>query len=553
MIDANSDPYGLIRGRGESEGRHAKAYDRPDRTMLRVLRDRAVDRGDHVWLDCGDGRTLTFSEASRLVNQVGHAVVRDAGVGAHVALLLRNQVEFFPAFYGAHAANGVTVPLNAELRGLHLSSALVASDASILVVRDELVDRLLDIESLGAVQTVVVCGDIPATADRLGVEVVGWDDWLAGVGDDPPCPLPTWTDTAVIQFTSGTTGRAKGVVFPHHYLYMSSAVVADSLDRSPDDVLFTPMPVFHVGGLHFVPNSALHAGCTAVIRRQFSPSKFWDEVIDCGANFAIILGPMLALVDKLVPDVPEHGLETIFCVPQPPDLEGFEQRSRVRVLWQGYGMTEIHPLPGRRELLPDRPPGTLGSPVDWVEFGVVDEDDNLLGPGEVGELVFRSNLPHAMFREYYNDPVETVRAFRNFMFHTGDLATYDTEAVLQFKGRKQDRIRRRGEMVGAMEIELAVLGHSDVLEAAAYAVPAELGEDDIKLDVVVLNELPLDVLHRWCVENLPKYMVPRYLQRRDHFPKTPSERIEKYKLVAADTDSSAVYDADASAGSAGRP
>jgi len=158
-----------------------------------------------------------------------------------------------------------------------------------------------------------------------------------------------------------------------------------------------------------------------------------------------------------------------------------------------------------------------------------------------------------MFREYYNDPAETVRAFRNFMFHTGDLATYDEDAVLQFRGRKQDRIRRRGEMVGAMEVELAVLGHPDVMEAAAYAVPAELGEDDIKLDVVVQNELALDVLHRWCVANLPKYMVPRYLQRREHFPKTPSERIEKYKLVDDDTGASAVYDADDSAGSVGRP
>ena len=544
MSDAKSDRYGLIMGRGEPEGRHAKAYERPDRTMLRVLRDRAIDRTDHVWLDCGDGLTLTFSEASRLVNRVGRAIIRDAGTGAHVALLLRNQIEFFPAFYGAHAANGVTVPLNAELRGMHLSSAIVASDASILVVRDELFERLLDIDSLGAVHTVVVCGGVPETTGRHGVSVVGWEDWLAGTSEDPPGPLPSWTDNAVIQFTSGTTGRAKGVVFPHHYLYMSSAVVADSLDRSPGDVLFTPMPVFHVGGLHFVPNSALHAGCTAVLRRQFSPSKFWDEVIECGANFAIILGPMLALVDKLVRDVPEHRLETIFCVPQPPDLEGFEQRARVRVLWQGYGMTEIHPLPGRRELLPGRPPGTLGSPVDWIEFGVVDEDDNLLGPGEVGELVFRSNLPHAMFREYYNDPVETVRAFRNFMFHTGDLATYDEDAVLQFRGRKQDRIRRRGEMVGAMEVELAVLAHPDVLEAAAYAVPAELGEDDIKLDVVIQNELPLDELHWWCVANLPKYMVPRYLQRREQFPKTPSERIEKYKFVTDDIDRSAVYDAE---------
>lgn len=537
-------PYGLMPGRGEPEGRYALAYDREERTMLRVLRDRAVDRGDHEWLRCDDADPLTFRAASDLVNRVGDAIRRDVGVGAHVALLLRNQVEFFPAFYGAHAACGVTVPLNAELRGAHLEHAVVTSKSRVLVVRDELFSRLDTISTLGHVEVVVVCGRPPAAASIHGVRVVGWDDWLAGTSVDPAPDVPVWSDIAVIQFTSGTTGRAKGVVFPHHYLYMASAVVADSLDRRADDVLYTPMPVFHVGGLHFVPNSALHAGCTGVLRRSFSPGNFWSEVADCGATFAIILAPMLALVNKLVDDIPEHHLETIFCVPRPPDLEGFERRSGVRVLWQGYGMTEVHPLPGRRDLLPDRPSGTLGSPVRWMDFGVVDEEGNLLPPGEVGELVFRSNLPHAMFREYFEDPAATVHAFRNFMFHTGDLAAYDADGVLEFRGRKQDRIRRRGEMVGAMEVELGVLAHPDVLEAAAYAVPSPLGEDDIKVDVVASDALTLEALAAWCRDHLPKYMVPRYYERRESFPKTPSQRIEKYRFRNGELDRPGVFDAE---------
>ena len=461
-----------------------------------------------------------------------------------MALLLRNQIEFFPAFYGAHAAGGVTVPLNAELRGTHLDYVITASRSKLLIIRDELFDRLDALSSLAMIEKVVVCGALPAAEAVHGVPVVGWDDWLEGTSDTPAGDLPSWSDIAVIQFTSGTTGRAKGVVFPHHYLYMAAAVVADSLDRQPDDVLFTPMPVFHVGGLHFVPNSALHAGCTAVLRRGFSPSNFWRDVAECGANFAIILAPMLALVNKTVDEIPEHQIETIFCVPRPPDLEGFEQRSGVKVLWQGYGMTEVHPLPGRGELLPGRPSGTLGAPVTWMDFGVVDEHDNLVRAGEVGELVFRSNLPHAMFREYFEDPQATVAAFRNFMFHTGDLASYDHDGILEFRGRKQDRIRRRGEMIGAMEVELGVLDHPDVLESAAYAVPSPLGEDDIKLDVVTAPGLRLEDLALWCGEHLPKYMVPRYYERRESFPKTPSERIEKYKFRDSGVDRVGVFDVE---------
>jgi crotonobetaine/carnitine-CoA ligase len=539
-------PYGLLRGNGEPEGPYALAYEREQRSMLRVLVDQAARRGEHPWVVCDLVDSLTYAQGLELVYRVGNAVRRDAGEGAHVALFLRNQIEFLPALYGAHAANGVAVPLNAEGRGPLLEYVVAKSDATVLVVRDDLLERFETLTSLGRVETVVVTGGRPARTELHGARVVGWGEWLDGVPADPPARLPRWDEVAVIQFTSGTTGRAKGVVFPHHYLYMASAVVADSLARTEDDVLYTPMPVFHVGALHFVANSAIHAGCTAHLRNGFSPSHYWDDVAASGATFTIILAPMLALTHKLVEKPPPHRLRQLFCVPRPAGLEEIEAKFGVQVLWQGYGMTEVHPLPARRELLPGAPPTTLGHPVQWIEYGVVDDDDNLLPPGEVGELVFRSNLPHAMIREYYGDAEATVRAFRNFMFHTGDLASYDEDGVLMFRGRKVDRIRRRGEMVGAMEVELVVLTHEAVLEAAVYAVPSPLGEDDIKLDVVLGRDLPLTELHEWCRQQLPKFMVPRYYERRDSFPKTPSERIEKYKVRDLALDRPEVLDVEAS-------
>jgi crotonobetaine/carnitine-CoA ligase len=185
--------------------------------------------------------------------------------------------------------------------------------------------------------------------------------------------------------------------------------------------------------------------------------------------------------------------------------------------------------------------------VQWCDYGVVDEQDNLLPPGQVGELVFRSLLPFAMISEYYKDPQATVKAFQNFMFHTGDLASYDDDGVVYFKGRKQDRIRRRGEMVGAIEIEMLVLRHPDILEAAVYAVPSPLGEDDIKLDYVANEKLSGRKLRAWCEEQLPKYMVPRFYEQRTSFPKTPSERIEKYRIRSDTLDRVSVYDAEAEA------
>jgi crotonobetaine/carnitine-CoA ligase len=353
---------------------------------------------------------------------------------------------------------------------------------------------------------------------------------------------------ALFQFTSGTTGRSKGAVYPHHFLYLYSAMVSDSLGRTADDVLMTPLPLYHVAALHIIANSALHAGCTAHLPSRFSASGFWPDAARCGATFSIILGPMAAIILKTVPEAPPHRMETMFCVPPPPGREEFEARYGVRMLWQGYGMTEVYPLPMRRELLEGVPATAIGHPVTWMEYGVVDEHDEVLGPDEVGELVFRPLMPHAMARGYYGDPEATAQAFRNLMFHTGDLATYDAEGVLHYRGRMQERIRRRGENVSAFELETVALMHEAVVECAAYGVPGEFGEHDVKLDCRVRGEVDHAELHVWLVRNLPRYMVPRYLEFRTAFPKTPSERIEKYRLAAEPLDRPEVFDAGGGAG-----
>jgi crotonobetaine/carnitine-CoA ligase len=194
------------------------------------------------------------------------------------------------------------------------------------------------------------------------------------------------------------------------------------------------------------------------------------------------------------------------------------------------------------------PMDTIGMPASYFDYGVVDEHDELLPPNTVGELVFRPRIQNAMVREYYKDPERTVEAFRNLMFHTGDLATYDERGLLHFRSRKQDRIRRRGENISAPELEWVAMTHEHVVAAAAYGVPSELGEEDVKLDVILREPVPPEELHRWLQENLPRYMVPRYLEIRESFPTTPSERIQKYKLREEPLDRPEVYDAEARRG-----
>jgi crotonobetaine/carnitine-CoA ligase len=544
--DLTDQNMGLFRGTGHDFGPLYLSRPVDERTLLHVLRDRAEDRPDHDWLVFDSAHRITFRQAWERCAQVADAIGRLAGDSIHVGMLLRNQPEFMPTLLGAMLSGGVAVPLNADARGPLLEDMIASADVRILVVRSDLVEWVDRIESLSDVEQVVVVGGTAPEA-VCGVPAISWEVWLEGADPTPPPTLPTWTDLAMIMFTSGTTGRAKGAMYSHHFFYLYASTVADSLERTKDDVLTTPMPLYHSAALHLIANSALMVGGTAHLKSRFSASRFWDEVAADGATGGIILGPMAAMVLKATEGTPQHRMEHLWCVP-PIQKEAFEERFGVRIIWQGYAMTEVEPMPMRKEMLPDVPIDTLGYIARWMDWGVVDEHDRLLPPGERGELVVRSLIPRGMFDGYYGRPDVTAEAFRNFAFHTGDLTSYDADGLLHFHGRMQERIRRRGENISASEVEYVVLRHPDVLEAAVYGVPSPLGEQDVKLDVVGRETLDLDALVAWLKDNLPRYMVPRYVERRESFPKTPSERIQKHMLIEQPLDRPEVLDTEGERG-----
>ena len=541
--------YSLLRGQGLDLGTYALRFPEPDRTMLRVIADRAASHADKDWLIFDSADRMTFGGGWSEICRVGHALDRDGfAPSAHVGLLLRNQLEFLPVFYGAQARGGVSIPLNADSRGPLLQAVIEHSDIEALAVRTDLVERLEGLQGLGQVRLVIAVGEGDVPARIHGAAVVRFADWLEGTSAEHAWPFPAAHAPATIQYTSGTTAQQKGAVYTHNFLYLYAAMCTDSQGRTEDDVLTAPLPLFHVAAMHIIANSAAHAACTGHLKSRFSASRYWQQCADDGATWAILLGPMAAMVLKMTPDPPPvHKVTRMFCPPPPPELEEFERRfAPVKMIWWGYGMTEIYPLP----MIPPEeqdlslPVDTIGMPVAWMDYGAVDDDDNLVGPGEIGELVFRPRLHHAMVKEYYKDPAKTAEATRNLMFHTGDLGFYDDQGLLHYRSRKQERIRRRGENVSAPELEWVVLRHEAVVEAAAYGIPSELGEEDVKLDVVCASTVTVEVLHGWLSENLPRFMVPRYLEIRESFPKTPSERVEKYKLKQEPVDRPGVFDAE---------
>jgi crotonobetaine/carnitine-CoA ligase len=497
---------GLLRGGGPGLGPLARRFPFEERTLLHVLALQVRERPDQDWLVFDSTEHLTFraaqEESYRFATALGHP--------ATVALLLRNQREFMPAFLGAQAAGGVAAPLNPELRGPLLETVLRRCEAEVLVVRDELVEVLDTAPSLAGVTLVIVAGAAAGRNAVHGVPVVELGDWLHGHAAYPPAVFPSPSDLAVLMFTSGTSGGSKAAMWSHQ--------------------------MCHIAGLQNFANSALQVGCTAHLKTRFSASSWWEEIAADRATFSMLMGQMAAMILTAVPKAPDHRLSHVYILPQPAGREEFEQRYGTTVIWQGWGMTEIFPHLPTRHRIEDVPADTIGRAPSWVDHGVVDEHDRLLGPGELGELVYRPLLPFAMAGGYYGDAEATSSAFRNFMFHTGDLGYYDEDGLVHFVMRNQDAIRRRGENISAVELEAVARRHPAVEDAAAYAVPSELGEHDVKLDVVLRRPLDLIELHAWLAEQLPRFMVPRYLETRADLPRTPSQRVEKYKLAADPTD-----------------
>jgi crotonobetaine/carnitine-CoA ligase len=198
----------LMRGKGPDLGPGARRFDQPDRTLLHLLRAQAEALGDAEWLVFDGRERVTFRGAYEDTNRVARALIRDLGdAPGHVGLFLRNQREFYPALLGPMAAGGVAVPLNADSRGPLLEYVVVKSRIRAIVARADLLDRLAALDSLGAVELVVVVGEGEVPERLHGARVVGYDAWLAGTEPTAPRALPGSHEVALLQFTSGTTGR----------------------------------------------------------------------------------------------------------------------------------------------------------------------------------------------------------------------------------------------------------------------------------------------------------------------------------------------------------
>jgi crotonobetaine/carnitine-CoA ligase len=514
-------------------------------TVLDALAHRLALDPDGPYLDF-EGTALSARAVDETSGRLAAALAGlGVGPGDRVATLLENRPEQVLSFFAALKLGAVQVPINTAYKGDFLRHQLVDSGARVFVVQGDFASRaaLVTNPPLAELEAVVVVGE-PDTA----VGGVAVHDWAALLDQAPADVGPPATvgpaDLACFIYTAGTTGPSKGCMLSHHYIVSLAEQIARAWQRRPDDVVLTPLPLFHFNAISVCVVGTLLSGGSASLARRFSVSRFWPEVRRTGATMVSLLGSLAILIAD-APDHPDqvgHRLRLCAAAPIPPPIDRiWRERFGCATFSGGYGLTEaslISMLPAGEE---NRDGAAGKSNQHEFDVALVDDDDQPVAVGSIGEIVCRPRRPNLMFAGYWRRPDDTVAVLRNLWFHTGDLGRLDDDGFLYFVDRKKDYLRRRGENISSFELERIFHGHEAIQDVAVHSVPSDVAEDEVKVTAVLVEGVTLseEALCRWAIDSLPYFAVPRYVEFRADLPRNPVGRVLKYQLreegVTADT------------------
>lgn len=537
-------------------------------TMNSVLENRARELGSQTYINYGpEDRAVSFSEMNETANAIGQGLV-DLGVerADNVSVMLRHPLETLFAMFGIHKAGGVYSPINFEYKGNALSYQLNDTEPAVLFIEDQYISRLnAVINDLDRLPHIVV---FKTDTETESLDEAFEHTSLASLREfpsDKPDVEASWYDEASIVYTSGTTGKPKGVVLPHRWILANYTLFFGQI-LNEDDVVHTSLPLYHVGGVYADVVAALVSGASVGLWDRFSPNEFWDRIEMYGATKTILLSVMMPWLTKPSesPDDHRNPLKMVYMQPLPDNYDELAERFGFDIVAAGFGQTEagnplsgvIHANPGGTPddflegMRPDEIIASaeglgvpvvdniekdryMGQPTDFMEAAILDGNDERVPTGATGELAFRPKRAGIILKEYYNKPEKTLDAFSDLWFHTGDAAHRDEDGNFYYVDRIGDVIRRRGENISSMQIQDALNAHDSVSQAAVFAIPAEEGGEDLvgaaveSPDTEKFSESALD---EYLDDALPSFMHPDRLTVVDEIPTTETNKIEKYKL-----------------------
>jgi crotonobetaine/carnitine-CoA ligase len=449
--------------------------------------------------------------------------------GDNVSLMLPNCIEFAVLWFALAKLGAVTAPVNTSFRGQVLVNAINLVESKLMLVHTSLYDALAQVRAdLQHIEQIVVVGGKPPKP------CLSYDALWNVEPDSSTLPQPDvgFADLCLLLYTSGTTGRSKAAMISHRFVLAQAHLTIVGLGLRADDVLYCPYPMFHLDAAVMTIAPALLLRGVAAIGEKFSVSRYWQEMRELKATVFDFMGATITMLWKQPASSADrdHCARLGWGVPLPSWAPEFEARFGCALV-ELYGLTEA----GAMIFTPQNEPrrlGSCGKPIGPFDVSLLNEAGFEVPVGQPGELVIRPLEPSLIMQGYYGMPEETLFAFRNLWFHTGDVLKRDADGFLYFVGRRKDIVRRRGENISAAEVEMVIETHPDVLECAVIGVPSEMTEEEVMACVVLRRGATLDApeLADFCTARMARFMVPRYVRFVDHLPKTPTDKVEKFRL-----------------------
>lgn len=520
----------------------ADAFALTELTFPRVVaRQRAATPNKTVLTELSSGRAWTWESLAHWVERIAAALAaRGVGHGTQVGLLLDNSAEHLGVFLALAHLGAVYAPVNTAARGQLLAGTLRQAAARLVIVDAALAGQLAPhLPELTLVEQVIVIGRHGVALDAGALGLPGPAHDFATLVATCPDPAPPATvrhcDLLLLAWTSGTTGPSKASMHSQASAlsYGTGGIAAHGYHA--DDVFYVCLPLFHVNALLTSTATALVAGAAVVLAERFSASRFFAEIRACGATTTNLLGAMTHFLwaRPEQTDDADNRLRLVLASPLPPFKTGFEARFGLRLI-SNCGLSDFATVTSLRADAPPDKAGSMGVPRDYYEARVVDDEDQEVARGQIGELVLRSREPWRAATGYYGMPEATAAAQRNLWFHTGDRVRQDADGYFWFVDRKKDCIRRRGENVSAFEVEQVIATHPAVGAVAVFPVATPEGDEEVGAAVVARSGARLEFagLIGHCAANLAYFMVPRYLRVVPALPVTMNQKVEKFRLKA---------------------
>ncbi|ABU59385.1 long-chain-fatty-acid--CoA ligase [Roseiflexus castenholzii] len=482
-----------------------------------------------------DSIRLNYAELNGAANKIANGLA-NLGVrpGDKVAMMIPNTPHFPMCYFGILKAGATVVPLNVLFKRDEVRYHLEDSDSVALIVWEGFLDEAAS--GFHAVKTCrhLIVAQAPGSTATLPDGAIPLGSLLAEHAPvfDTVQTMPD--DTAVILYTSGTTGRPKGAELTHANMFLNATICTDKLlNVSSETVGLAVLPLFHSFGQTCVMNSLIYAGGAITMLPRFEPQKALEVMArDRVTYFAGV--PTMYFYLLNFPGADQYDLSALkFCVSggaaMPVEvMHAFNRKYNVTIL-EGYGLSETSPVASFNHLDREPKPGSIGVPIWGIEMRVVDDQGREVPNGELGEIVIRG---HNVMKGYYKRPDATADAIRNGWFHSGDIAYRDDDGFFFIKDRVKDMIIRGGFNVYPREIEEVLYGHPAIAEAAVIGVPDQALGEEVKAVVALKpgHTATETEIIEYCKERLAAYKYPRIVEIRETLPKTATGKILKREL-----------------------